>query len=110
MNRKKNTKKGKKNKNNKKNKANEKDNEILEDILKESINDLDWDKLEGDIIEGVKCPKCRGIIYEDIDIEDLFLEEEKEVKEFACLLCGYRFYIDLNYLKAKININKEKYN
>ncbi len=104
MNRKKNNKKNKQIKNDKKNK------EIFEDALKESINDLDWDELEGDIIEGVRCPKCRGIIYEDIDIEDLFLEEEKEVKEFACLLCGYRFYIDINYLKTKININKEKYN
>lgn len=82
--------------------------EIFQDIIKESINE--WDKIEGDILESIRCPKCKGIIYEDIDIEDLFWEEEKEVKEFACLICGYRFYIDISDLKAKININKNKYN
>ncbi|MGC8734246.1 MAG: hypothetical protein ACP5RD_04310 [bacterium] len=99
-----NKKKDKKNKDNKNNNI----NDIFEDIIKESI--ADFNELEGDILEGVKCPKCKGIIYEDIDIEDLFLEEEKEVKEFACLICGYRFYVDVAYLKTKININKQKYN
>lgn len=101
-----NKKKDKKNKDN-----NIKDNninDIFENIVKESITELN--ELEGDILEGVKCPKCKGIIYEDIDIEDLFLEEEKEFKEFACLICGYRFYVDIVYLKTKINISKEKYN
>jgi Zn ribbon nucleic-acid-binding protein len=91
-----------------KSKNNNSNIEIFQDIIKESINE--WDKIEGDILESIRCPKCKGIIYEDIDIEDLFWEEEKEVKEFACLICGYRFYIDISDLKAKININKNKYN
>jgi|GEM_PF-1345265 hypothetical protein len=82
--------------------------EIFQDIIKESINE--WDKIEGDILESIRCPKCKGIIYEDVDIEDLFWDEEKEIKEFACLICGYRFYIDISDLKAKVNINKNKYN
>jgi len=93
----------------KKNENNNNNNiEIFQDIIKESINE--WDKIEGDILEGIRCPKCRGIIYEDVDIEDLFWDEEKEIKEFACLICGYRFYIDISDLKTKININKNKYN
>jgi hypothetical protein len=82
--------------------------EIFKDIIKESINE--WDKIEGDILESIRCPKCKGIIYEDVDIEHLFWDEEKEMKEFACLICGYRFYIDISDLKTKVNISKNKYN
>lgn len=69
---------------------------------------MDFEK-EFEIIEdGLSCPRCGGMVVESTDFEVMFFYEN--IREYSCIICGYRFWIDLDEIVSKITIIKRKDN
>ncbi|MEN3014658.1 MAG: hypothetical protein ABDH21_01165 [bacterium] len=64
---------------------------------------------EFEIIErDLKCPRCGGVVVESTDLEIMFFYEH--TREYSCIICGYRFWIDLDEIISKLSITKKKEN
>ena len=55
--------------------------------------------------EDIRCPRCGGQIYEDREWD---LDEDE--REYACILCGFRFWVNLSELRAAADISSPKNN
>ncbi|MFN3995299.1 MAG: hypothetical protein ACK4GR_02070 [bacterium] len=57
------------------------------------------------IEEDLRCPRCGGIVVESTDFETIFFYDY--IREYSCVICGYRFWIDLKDLYIKLSLIKK---
>jgi DNA-directed RNA polymerase subunit RPC12/RpoP len=67
---------------------------------------MDYQK-EFELIEkDLRCPRCRGVVVECTDFEISFFYDH--IREYSCIICGYRFGIDLEEIIYKVKIIEGK--
>lgn len=64
----------------------------------------EFEKIEEDLV----CPRCKGMVVETTDFETIFFYDY--IREYSCIICGYRFWIDLQEIISKISMTKRKEN
>ncbi|MCS7243730.1 MAG: hypothetical protein RMJ36_03225 [Candidatus Calescibacterium sp.] len=64
----------------------------------------EFENIEKDLV----CPRCGGIIVESTDFEVIFFYDH--IREYSCIICGYRFWIDLEEIISSISLIKPKDN
>ncbi|MCS7165462.1 MAG: hypothetical protein RMJ51_04220 [Candidatus Calescibacterium sp.] len=64
----------------------------------------EFESIESDLV----CPRCGGLVVETSDLEMIFFYEH--IREYSCVICGHRFWIDLEEIMTTISMIKNKEN
>lgn len=69
---------------------------------------MDFEKEFEKIEENLRCPRCGGVVFESTDFEITFFYDH--IREYSCIICGYRFWIDLEEIIYKVKLIKPRDN